>query len=473
MSFIPTERRTFINPDIPFDQYTPEQQEEFKKYMRDKKAKEKPVKKPLSLPRALTITKFSVPFFFDTDQSYLVEKTFIFELKGDVRNVLRIMIDEYAVRGFRYDNFLNDHYLLAEIGGFANQVVSNTNLRAKYDYLHNKHVFFIAKDENINDSSLLSTTNHKYHQIYQTGRQINQTFIDLLKKLSVRFYRRNGSDMFTLHYKNLNPVDSYKLGTEPTFTFVSELGNGNNNTDIRFVDNSLGDSTPKTATITPGVYNTSADLCTIIADKLTRARLIRASSTIGNKKIDFTDGTGLHAVTLDSAEYAYPFSGLTSDVASKMNAAGGQTYTVTFSETTGFITISATSSFTLHWLTQNVTSNAGQMLGYTRAADLTGTSLTSTVTLKYTTTFSLATHKFTISNLTMPSFQLLTSLAAFTAENMLGYSTTDHTGAQTYTSDNTAPQEENPEESSSNQMPFIRLMLWGHFEIDHSQDVNI
>lgn len=473
MSLIPTERRTFIDPNIPFDQYTPEQQEEFKKYMRDKKAKEK-VKKPIPLPRSMTTTKFVLPFFFDTDQSYLVGKTFVFELKGDVRNVDRIMIDEYAIRGFRYDDFLNDHYLLAEISGFANQVVSNTNLRAKYDYLQNKHVFFVTKDENINDSSLLSSSNHKYHQIYPNGRQINQTFIDLLKKLSFRFYRRNGSDMFTLHYKNLNPLDSYKLGTEPTFTFVSDLGNGStNNTGIPFADNSLGDSIQTSvATITPGVY-TGTGVCSVIADKMTRARNIRASTTIGNKKIDFTDGTGLHAASLDSAEYSYPFSGLTTDIAAKMNALGSQTYTVSFSETTGFITISAASSFTLHWLTQNVTTNAGQMLGYTRAADLTGTSLTSTVTLFYTVTFSLDTHKFTISNLTMPSFKLLTSLATYTAVNMLGYSTTDHTGAQTYTSDNTAPQEENPLTGTGNQMPFIRLMLWGHFEIDHAQDVNI
>ena len=475
MSILKTERRQFIDPEIPTDQYTEEQQKAFKDYILKKKKQKKLIK----IPKTIIVSKFTIPFFFDTDQAFLVEKTFNFDFKDHIRNVNRIVLTEYMVRGFRFDDFLNDHYFLADFGGFTSRAISNAIPQARYDFLNTRHVFFVAKDENINDTTVItSDTLHKYYNKYPNGRQVNLTFIELLKKITMRFYRRNGSDMFTLHYKNINPLDSYARGTEPTFVFISDFGDGSNNTDIRFADNSQASGTTTvTASITADTYNTSSTLCTVIADKMTLARLIRASSsaTPPNKNIDFSDGSGVHLATLTSDEYAYPFSTLMTNVGSKMTTAGSQTYTVTYNDTTGFVTISAPSAFSLLWSSgANAATNSAVLLGFA-ATDLSGsTSYTGTTSLRYQCTYDLTTQKFTILNQATPSFILYTSVAAFTAENMLGFSNaTNKTGANTYTSDTTAPQPDDPVEDTTNQMPFFRLLLWGYFEIDFEQEKNI
>lgn len=89
-----------------------------------------------------------------------------------------------------------------------------------------------------------------------------------------------------------------------------------------------------------------------------------------NNKIDFNDGS-VRVATLTAN--AYDASSLAAEIASKMTAAGGQTYTCTYSDSTNKFTISASSTFSLLWSTgANKANSVGTHIGYDMTQDDTG-----------------------------------------------------------------------------------------------------
>ena len=93
--------------------------------------------------------------------------------------------------------------------------------------------------------------------------------------------------------------------------------------------------------------------------------------TSTNRKIDFDEGGAEISITLTNG--TYNGQTLCTEIKTRMNAAGGQAYTVTYDEVTAKFTISAPGNFTLRWLTgTNTLVNAALALGFTRAANSTG-----------------------------------------------------------------------------------------------------
>ena len=99
--------------------------------------------------------------------------------------------------------------------------------------------------------------------------------------------------------------------------------------------------------------------------------------TIGSKKyIDFNEGGGELIATL--TEGNYNGNSLATEIKTQLDAAGGQTYTVSYSESTAKITISAPSNFSLLWKTgthgsDNTDTHVGTVIGFDDSADDSGT----------------------------------------------------------------------------------------------------
>lgn len=110
--------------------------------------------------------------------------------------------------------------------------------------------------------------------------------------------------------------------------------------------------------------------------KYIRGKVWRSSGTFvidsSNNKLDFDDGGGEENVTLDSGTYTA--SELAAEIKSKMEAATGDTITVTFSTSTGKWTI-ASDGGTLSLLWNSGTNNANSVaesIGFDSSADDTG-----------------------------------------------------------------------------------------------------
>lgn len=93
---------------------------------------------------------------------------------------------------------------------------------------------------------------------------------------------------------------------------------------------------------------------------------------VSNYLGDFKEGTDKYVATLDSGPYT--ITELCEAIEDALNETGGQTYTVTFSRTTGKVTIAATSTFSLLLSSgDNVGNGFWSMIGFTSGADQTGT----------------------------------------------------------------------------------------------------
>lgn len=95
--------------------------------------------------------------------------------------------------------------------------------------------------------------------------------------------------------------------------------------------------------------------------------------TEDNYKIDFDEGSGELTAELDFGTYTP--TEFASEIETQLNATGTFTYTVAFSRTTRKLTITASSSMTFNFLTgSNAVESAFTTMGYSLAADVTGTS---------------------------------------------------------------------------------------------------
>ena len=91
-----------------------------------------------------------------------------------------------------------------------------------------------------------------------------------------------------------------------------------------------------------------------------------------NSSIDFDEGGSELQATLNPGDYS--LEEYAEEVKRAMDDAGAQTYTVSVNRTTGFMTIAATSNFTLRALTgTRFGSSAYPMMGFTVVANFTGT----------------------------------------------------------------------------------------------------
>lgn len=89
-----------------------------------------------------------------------------------------------------------------------------------------------------------------------------------------------------------------------------------------------------------------------------------------NDDIDFDEGGGELTATIDAGTYSHPYTDLTDNIKEKMDAAGGETYTVTYSNDDDKITIAATGAFSLDWSTgTNTATTAGAALGFDTSSD--------------------------------------------------------------------------------------------------------
>ena len=110
-----------------------------------------------------------------------------------------------------------------------------------------------------------------------------------------------------------------------------------------------------------------------------RGKVWRSSSSAGNftittsnNKIDFNEGGGDLVATITAGTYTA--TTLAAEIKTRMDAAGTDTYTISYSTTTGRWTISSDgSTLSLLWDTgSNSANTAGDSLGYTTSADDTG-----------------------------------------------------------------------------------------------------
>lgn len=89
-----------------------------------------------------------------------------------------------------------------------------------------------------------------------------------------------------------------------------------------------------------------------------------------NKFIDFDDGS---SVTATLAEATYSITTLMAEIKAKMDAVGGQAYTVTYSAITFKFNISGPGTFSLLWQSGgNAANSIGSTIGYNVVADDTG-----------------------------------------------------------------------------------------------------
>lgn len=102
--------------------------------------------------------------------------------------------------------------------------------------------------------------------------------------------------------------------------------------------------------------------------KFTYGTTITAANCYGDFKEGATSYAGL------ASPSTYTLGELITEVAEAFNAVGGQTYTVALNRTTGYVTISAASNFSLLLGTgANVGSSFWTVLGFTQGTDQTGT----------------------------------------------------------------------------------------------------
>lgn len=94
--------------------------------------------------------------------------------------------------------------------------------------------------------------------------------------------------------------------------------------------------------------------------------------TSANNKIDFNEGAGSLVATVTANEYTA--TTLCTEIKTRLDAAGGDTYTVTFSESTGKFTIESDgATFELEWNTgANKANSIADTIGFDDAADDTG-----------------------------------------------------------------------------------------------------
>jgi len=91
-----------------------------------------------------------------------------------------------------------------------------------------------------------------------------------------------------------------------------------------------------------------------------------------NGSIDFDEGAGELQATLNPGDYS--LEEYVSEIKRAMDDVGGQAYSVSLDRTTRFITIAATSNFTLRALTgTRIGTGAWSMMGFTTVANFTGT----------------------------------------------------------------------------------------------------
>jgi len=101
--------------------------------------------------------------------------------------------------------------------------------------------------------------------------------------------------------------------------------------------------------------------------------IIYAGGGTQNNKIDFDEGGAELTATLTAS--TYDADTLATEIKTQMDAAGGLTYTVSYSDSTNKFTISAGANFTLKWSTgTNASDSVADTIGFATAADDSGAS---------------------------------------------------------------------------------------------------
>ena len=424
-------------------------------------------------------TERVIPLFRDTDQAEISGKEFIFRLETPLLNVRKILIERVQIKGFDYATYTNDLQVFCEFTGFSSY--NDTNYIPDVTANHLQHRFAFRLPTYVDTAGNALDTSTVHYDDFNSPMQINSVPINRLTQLRMRFFRRNGSDMFTTHYLEMNPV-KYSLGTELQKIIITS---GNDAVDF------TESGTEYNARVPNGVYK-----------------------RIGSNVLEIDEGSGEQFVLIPGNEAGYGAVDLAKKIASELNRTGNglnHLYTCTFDSSTNKFTIGANNNFSILWNTGfSATNNStnpsiGSVIGFDLTGDDTGTNSYTADNavsdpLKIVVDQHLPMHVakamndvgtntyahhmtggglFKMTKTSGVNFGLNFNSGTnsnYKIAETIGYTTNknvDIAAAADQTSDIVPPDEVDPQTGSFNQMPNFRMIIYGKFILGPAEESGI
>lgn len=249
----------FTNVD--FNDLTLDQQADFMKYYEAKKKEElrKGIKQTVLETVKLKVETV-LPFIFNTEDSTIANKICKFNLPNTVLGVKRIMLTTIITKGFAFGVYTDDSTFQAQFINLESDVIFNVVDATASE--GRTHSFFFEGTSRPNLSAFNqggasfgtvavgNAGRHLvYHEDFNNPVQLNTKLIERLNAFNIRFYREDGSNMFSAHNLEFNPRELVK-DDGSTNRLILIVKDGNDSLDFQ----EDGSATVHSVKVPAGIY---------------------------------------------------------------------------------------------------------------------------------------------------------------------------------------------------------------------------